>query len=443
MRGLLAFWKKRATKQTLGHPSGYPFNADSALHKLFRIGGDTAAKVDITHDTAMQIETVFACVRVISETIASLPVILYERVSDREKRRATEHPLYKLLHDQPNEAMTSFEFREVAQSHLELRGNFYAEIVRDAANRVVALYPLPADKIRAESKGWQIVYKVQTANGNETVSADRILHLKFLPGTDGLVGLDPIAACRESLGISWAAREFGATFFGNGSTFGGFLEHPGEMSQEAQMRLIETLENRHKGVNKAHRLGVLEEGMKYKQIGVAPENAQFLETRRFQVTDIARIFRVPPHMIGDLDRATFSNVEQQAIDFVVHSIRPRLVRWEQALNRALLSDADRKRYYFEFLVDGLLRGDILARYQAYQIGINTGFLSRNEVRNIENLNPADGLDEYLVQPGVMPASQLGRQPTFPTEPAPKGTREMVDEIILAVNKNGKAHEASN
>lgn len=437
--GLLAFWKKRATNQSLGHP----FNADSALLKLFRIGSDTAAKVDINHDNAMQIEAVFACVRLLSETIASLPCILYERTSDKEKRRAVDHPLYSLLHDTPNSAMTSYEFREVAQSHLELRGNFYAQIERSNGGRPIALYPLPADKVRVENTGWNVVYHISTTRGTVPVRAEDIFHLKFLPGTQGLVGLDPIAACRESLALTYAAREFGATFFGNGATFGGTLEHPGKISAEAQKRLTETLEKRHQGVDRAHKLAVLEEGMKYAQIGVPPENAQFLETRRFQVTDIARIFRVPPHMIGDLDRATFSNVEQQAIDFVVHSIRPRLVRWEQALNRALLSETERGRYYFEFLVDGLLRGDILARYQAYQIGINTGFLNRNEVRTIENLNPADGLDEYLVQPGVMPASQLGRQPTFPATPPKAGAREIVDEILMAANHtNGKAHEAS-
>lgn len=436
---MLRFWKKRASKESLGHP----FNADSALLKLFRINTGTAAGVDITHDNAMQIEAVFACVRLLSETIASLPVILYERVSDREKRRATNHPLYSLLHDTPNKAMTSYEFREVAQSHLELRGNFFAHIERNTAGRPVALYPLPANKVRVENDAWNLTYHVAAKNGSVALKQEDILHLKFLPGTDGLMGLDPIAACRESLSLAYAAREFGASFFGNGSTFGGFLEHPGSMSKEAQDRLVETLEDKHKGVQKAHRLGVLEEGMTFKPVGISPDNAQFLETRRFQVTDIARIFRVPPHMIGDLDRATFSNVEQQAIDFVVHSIRPRLVRWEQALNRALLSEAERPKFYFEFLVDGLLRGDILARYQAYQIGCNTGFLNRNEVRHMENLNPGEGLDEYLVQPGVMPASQLGRQPTFPTTPPPKGTRETIDELVAAVvNKNGKHHEAT-
>lgn len=433
-------FQKRATSQNLGGPQ----YADPALLKLFRINSSTAAGIDITHDIAMQIEAVFACVRVLSETIASLPVILYERISDTEKRRAVEHPLYRLMHDAPNPAMTSYEFREVAQSALELRGNSYSEIDRDNAGRVSALYPIPADAVRVESNGWDLKYHIRTKTGTPVLDPSRVLHIKFLPGTDGIVGLDPIAACRESLALSYATREFGATFFGNGATFGGTLEHPGKLSKAAQDLLRESINEKHQTGAKAHKFLILQENMKYQQIGIAPENAQFLETRKFQVTDIARIFRVPPHMIGDLDRATFSNVEQQAIDFVVHSIRPRLVRWEQALNRALLLPSEQGRFYFEFLVDGLLRGDIFSRYQAYQIGINTGFLSRNEVRNIENMNAVEGLDEYIVQPGVMPASQLGQTSTKTQAPLPQpGTREVVDALIYATSngKNGTTHEA--
>ncbi len=383
----MAFWNK-LFKKTI---------SDSRDLDLFlRTGSISNSGVTVTCDTAMRCTTVYACVRVLAESVAQLPLITYRRRKDGGKDRATEHWLYSLLHDSPNEWQTSFEFREMMMGHVLLRGNAYAFINRLQSGRVVELLPLHPDRVEPkQDKDFRITYTITDENGAQQVlRREQIFHIKGL-SSNGLVGLNPIEQHRESIGLALATEEHGSRLFSNGANPSGVLEHPMKLSKEAQQRLKETFEEKTTGLLNAHKPMILEEGMKWSQMGMTSEDSQFLETRKFQRNDIASMFRVPPHKIGDLERATFSNIEHQALEFVTDSLMPNLKRWEQAIHMALLTEKDRKTIFVEFLVDGLLRGDIKTRYEAYAKAITNGILSPNEVRSLENLNPRDGGDEYL------------------------------------------------
>jgi HK97 family phage portal protein len=359
-------------------------------------GIETASGVAVDENTALNSTAVWACVNILAQDVASLPLILYRRVGTN-KVRAVDHPLYRVMHDQPNEEMTSVEWRETLQGHLATWGNAFAEIEYDGAGRVVALWPWRPDRARMERVNGQLFYGFrERATAEEKFYPGwKILHVRGL-GSNGLWGYSPIAMERQAIGLAMATEEYGARFFGNGAAPGGVLEHPGHLGPEAFENLKTSWAETHQGLENSHRIAILEEGLKYQQVGIPPEDAQFLETRKFQLAEIARIFRIPPHMIADLEKATFSNIEHQSIEYVTHSLRPWLVRWEQRLNQRLLTEAEQKEYYFEFLVDGLLRGDIQSRYQAYAIGKQWGWLSTNDVREIENMNDVDGGDDYWV-----------------------------------------------
>lgn len=372
----------------------------------------TASGVSVTADNALRYAAVLACVRVLAETVASLPLITYERDGEGSKMRADNFYLYRLLHDAPNEMLTSFEFRELLQTHLLLWGNAYAEIDFNGRGQTRALWPLRPDKmleVRGGDDGLEYVY-VRPDHKIEVLPGYRVLHLRGL-GTNGLTGISPIGLARQAIGLGIAAEEYGARFFGNDARPGGVLQHPGRLGDEAFTRLRESWESRHQGLSRSHRMAILEEGMTFEEIGIPPEDAQFLETRKFQVAEIARIYRVPPHMIGDLERATFSNIEHQSLEFVIHSIRPWLVRWEQTLQERLLTSRERSRYFVEFLVDGLLRGDTQSRYQAYAVGRQNGWLSANDIRRLENMNPVENGDLYLVPLNMIPVDQAATPPT--------------------------------
>lgn len=350
--------------------------------------------------TALQLVAVYACIRLISETFATLPALLYRRM-DRGKVRAPEHPLYTVLHDIANPEMTSVELRETMQAHVLMWGHGYAEIVRNGAGQVKALWPLIPTRVTPQRNSRnELVYDVELPDGTPArLSANRVLHIS------AWLGLSPISQAREALGITLAAEEYGGRFFANNSRPSGILEHPGHLSPEAQTKLRTNWEAMNGGLSNSSRVAILEEGMKWQAIGLGPEDAQFLETRKFQTAEIARLFRVPPHMIGDLERATFSNIEHQSIDFVTHTLRPWLVRWEQAQNKTLLSDTEREQYFVEYLVDGLLRGDIQSRYNAYATARQNGWMNANEIRDLENQNPVDGLDVYLTNGNMVPVNQ--------------------------------------
>lgn len=359
-------------------------------------GGTSASGVQVTADSARRITAVWAAIKIISESVASLPCFVYRRRADgKGKDRLPQNPLHRLLHDQPNPWQTSFEWREMMQGHLCLRGNAYSEIVYDGRGGIRALVPRHPDRIKvydltqAKVGDQPLVYEYVPASGpSRFLFMDELMHMKGL-SDDGLVGLSPISEFRDTLGLSIGTETYASKFFANNANPGGVLSHPKTLSPQAVTRLREQWEQK-QGVEHSHKAVILEEGLTWQAIGINPKDSQLIDSRKFSVSEIARIFRVPPHMLADLDRATFSNIEQQSIEFVVHTLRPWLVRWEQRLALALLTPKERADGLFiEFSVDGLLRGDIKSRYDAYAVGRQWGWLSPNDVRGLENMNPRD------------------------------------------------------
>lgn len=354
-------------------------------------GVQTGAGVAISEDRSMQYAAVQACVRVLSEDIAALPLHLYRRTKDGGKERATDHPMYRLLHNQPNPEMTSVAFREALMVNLLLTGNGYAFIEYDGLGRVMALWPLLSSMVEPfRAKDGIIRYRV---NGY-TIEAEEILHIPGL-GYDGLVGMSPIAYARESIGLGVAAEQFGSAFFKNGTHLGGVITMPGKMDDAAYERTSREFKAMYKGLQNSHGIPLLEGGAKFEPVGIAPDDAQFLETRKYQRTEIAAIFRVPLHLIGDLEHATFSNIEHQDLSYLQRSLLPWLVRIEQGMNNRLLTDEERANYMIEHDTAGFMRGDTKSRYEAYSIAIQNGIMTRNEARIRENMNPVEGADELL------------------------------------------------
>ena len=394
-----------------------PQNTLTSEQYPFLVGTPSASGKVVTDQTAMQITAVYACVRVLAESVASLPLHLYKYVDGNKKIKAVDHSLYRLMYELPNPEMTSFTMRETMMTHLGLKGNAYAQKIRNGKGELLALYPLNPNRMSVwrNSKG-QIRYTYTRSsdealsNENMTVelSSDDVLHIPGL-GFDGLVGYSPIEMARNALGLSMAAEEYGAKFFANGAAPSGVLEHPGTIKDPTKVR--ESWQATFGGSQNSGKVAVLEEGMKYSQISIPPDQAQFLETRKFQIDEIARIFRVPPHMIGDLEKSSFSNIEQQSLEFVMYTLNPWVVRWEQSLSRSLLSEKEKKAgYFFKFNVDGLLRGDYVSRMNGYSIARQNGWMSANDILRLENqdLIPADkGGDTYLVNGNMVPLDKAG------------------------------------
>ena len=375
----------------------------------FFMGGSTAGK-RVTEQSAMQMTAVYSCVRILSEAVASLPLQFYKYNADGGKEKAVDHPLYFLLHDEPNPEMTSFVFRETLMSHLLLWGNAYAQIIRNGRGEIIALYPLMADRMSVKrDKDGQLYYEYTvTVDDAPTVQwpvvklmPSEVLHIPGL-GFDGLVGYSPIAMAKNAIGMAIACEEYGAKFFANGAAPSGVLEHPGTIKDPSRIR--ESWQSTFGGSSNANKVAVLEEGMKYTPISISPEQAQFLETRKFQIDEIARIFRVPPHMIGDLEKSSFNNIEQQSLEFVKYTLDPWVARGEQAMVRSLLTAEEKKRYFVKFNVDGLLREDYQSRMNGYATARQNGWMSANDIRELENLDriPAEqGGDLYLVNGNMM------------------------------------------
>ena len=379
--------------------------------------GSTSAGKPVNEQTAMQMTAVYSCVRILSETLAGLPLHVYKYNDSGGKEKNLKHPLYKLLHDEPNPEMTSFAFRETLMSHLLLWGNAYAQIIRNARGEVISLYPLMPNKMTVDrDSSGRLFYMYQ--RGNEDVpslgrehqvylSPSDVLHIPGL-GFDGLVGYSPIAMAKNAVGLAIATEEYGAKFFANGASPGGVLEHPGTIKDPAKIK--ESWNVAYQGSGNAHRVAVLEEGMKYQPIGISPEQAQFLETRKFQINEIARIFRVPPHMLADLEKSSFSNIEQQSLEFVKYTLDPWVVRWEQSLCRALLMESEKPNVFIRFNVDGLLRGDYVSRMSGYATARRNGWMSANDIRELENLDriPAElGGDLYLINGAMTKLQDAG------------------------------------
>jgi HK97 family phage portal protein len=389
------------------------------------VGQASAAGREVSVETALQNATVWACVRVIAETIASLPCITYRRLGNDGKRRATEHRLYDVLHALPNPEMTAFDYWEVVATHLLTWGNHYSQIEADDYG-AKALWPLDPSRVTTTRQGGRLAYSYRQPNGTtDTFDFSEIFHVHGL-SWNGVVGLSVVNYAREAIGLGLATEEYGARYFGNGARPGGVLEHPARLSKDSHDRLKADWEEMHQGPAKAHKLAILEEGMKWHATSLPPEDSQFLETRHFQVEEIARWYRVPLHMIGEHTKDTSwgSGIEQQSIGFVVYTIRPWLVRIEQAIQRDLIGiTAGKRDHYAEFLVDGLLRGDIKSRYEAYSIGRQNGWLNGDDIHRLENMNPMpDGLGKvYLVNGNMVPIDQAGQKPERPPsveEPAP-------------------------
>lgn len=388
--------------------------ADAGYSFLF---GRTTSGKPVNERTAMQTTAVYACVRILAEAVASLPLHVYEYQDDGGKKLVHDHPLYYLLHDEPNPEMTSFVFRETLMSHLLIWGNAYAQIIRDGAGRVLGLYPLLPDKMEVQRDDKGNIYYVYSRNsdenpmfkdyGNIKLKAEDVLHIPGL-GFDGLIGYSPIAMAKNAVGMTLACEEYGASFFANGANPGGVLEHPGVLKDPSKVR--ESWNSVYRGVNNAHKIAVLEEGMKYQQIGIPPEEAQFLETRKFQINEIARLYRIPPHMVGDLDKSSFSNIEQQSLEFVKYTLDPWVIRWEQSLQRSLLLPGEKGKYFIKLNVDGLLRGDYQSRMNGYAVGRQNGWFSANDIREMENMNPIpdeEGGNLYLINGSMTKLADAG------------------------------------
>lgn len=376
----------------------------------FFFGNTTSGKA-VNERTAMQTTAVYACVRILAETIASLPLHTY-RYTDKGKEKANDHPIYYLLADAPNNEMTSFVFRETLMGHLLLWGNAYAQIIRDGRGRVIAIYPLMPNKMTVDRTEKGEIYYIYNNEGQlNNLRNDEVLHIPGL-GFDGLVGYSPIAMAKNAIGMAIATEEYGSKFFANGANPGGVLEHPGVVKDPQRVR--DSWNAVYQGSNNAHRVAVLEEGMKFQSIGIPPEQAQFLQTRKFQLNEIARIFRIPPHMIGDLEKSSFSNIEQQSLEFVMYTLDPWVVRWEQAIKKALLSDSEKKEYFIKFNVDGLLRGDYQSRMNGYSTARQNGWMSANDIRQLENMNliPDElGGNRYLINGNMIDINSAGNRET--------------------------------
>jgi len=371
-----------------------PVNAD--VIRAMLADNQAASGVHVTPESAMRSSAVFACVRVLAETVASLPLITYRRQT-RGKDRAHDFYLYPILHDTPNPEMTSFTFRETLTAHVALWGNGYAEMQLDGAGRVTALWPLLPNRTMPERLGnGTLIYKTFVpGTGYRGLSADRVLHVRGL-GMNGVLGLSPIAQARNAVGLSLATEEFGGRVFGNGSMPGVVLKYPGNLTDEQYDAAQASWQAAHGGLSNAHRVAILEGGIEAERLGIPNDDAQFLETRKFQLEEIARVFRVPQHLIGYLERSTNNNIEQQSLEFVIYTMLPWFSRWEQEISRSILLERERREYFAEFLIDSLLRGDTATRYEAYGKAIASGWMNRNEARERENMNPGDpALDKFL------------------------------------------------
>lgn len=417
-----------------------PTDSTVGSRYTFYMGGSTSGKT-VTERSAMQMTAVYSCVRILAEAIAGLPLHVYRYNSDGGKEKAIDHSLYLILHDEPNPEMSSFVFRETLMTHLLLWGNAYAQIIRNSKGEVMALYPLMPNKMSVDrDENGQLYYQYlrsvdEVGGKSETVilKPTDVLHIPGL-GFDGLVGYSPIAMAKNAIGLAIATEEYGAKFFANGAAPSGVLEHPGTIKDPQRVR--EAWQSQFGGSQNSGKIAVLEEGMKYTPISISPEQAQFLETRKFQINEIARIFRVPPHMVGDLEKSSFSNIEQQSLEFVKYTLDPWVIRWEQSIMRTLLTPEEKKSYFVKFNLEGLLRGDYQSRMNGYATARQNGWMSANDIRELENLDriPAEaGGDLYLINGNMLPLQQAG---AFANTQNDDGKEENTDEEVLEVEVSG-------
>lgn len=378
------------------------------------------AGMHVDHDMAMTYSAVYSAVRVIAETIGMLPWRAMRRAPDGRRIHASSSPVEFVLNRQPNPEMTPMVFRTNLLAHALLWGNGYAEIVRDNAGRVAELWPLIPDtvEVKRDRDTGERYYRITPYNGAAAELEQRdVFHLQGL-GFDGMQGYSVVSLMAKSIGLGLAAEEFGSSLFGNGAMPNSVLKHPGKLGPEAHERLAKSVKDQYSGASNAFRTMILEEGMSWESVGVPPEDAQFLETRKFQVAEIARWFRVPPHKLADLDRATFSNIEHQAREFVTEALMPWITRLEQEADKKLFAPRNAGNMYTKIAANGLMRGDSQARAEFYQKMANLGVFSVNDIRELEDLDPIgpEG-DKRLVQINQTTLEKIGEEPVQPTEPA--------------------------
>ncbi len=380
-------------------------------------GEESYAGENVTVEGALSVASVLSAFTILMEDTASLPLITYHRLK-RGKERDTNSPYYVLLHDMPNPEHTSIVYREYIMGHLLGWGNHYSQKIWDRRGVLRELWPLRPDRMRVIRKNGQRVYNYIQADGKpRTFRQEEIWHIPAF-GFDGLIGYSRITLARHAIGLSIAAEKFGSKFFNNGATPGIMYKHPGELSDKAYDHLNKSLEER-AGAENAHKPIILEEGMSIEKLGIPPDDAQFIETRRFQLGEIGRMFRVPPHMLGDVERSTSwgTGIEQQELGYLSHTLRPWLKRVEQAAWKDLLLESERRDTVIEHLVEDFLRTDIGARMNAYVQAITNGIMTRNEARERENLNPMEGLDRMLIPLNMT---------TVDAEPKPAPTKRAFD-----------------
>ena len=364
-------------------------------------GPGSVAGPAVNINSVMGLPAAYACNRVLAEGVATLPLDLFERMEPRGRRKATEHPLYWLLHTEPNPLMTSYKLRETLQGHLGFRGNAFCEIDFGRDGKPKALWPLRPDMMgrpKLDSSGGLLYPYIAPDGTGYEIPGHRVLHLRGL-SDDGLWGYAPLTVFRESFGDALAQREYGSRFFGNSARPGGVLQAKGKLSPEVADRMATSWRVAHEGLSQMHRVAVLEEGVEWKSVGMSNDDAQFVEMRQLTLGEMARIFNIKPHKIGDLLRSTYSNIEQQSIEHVTDTLMPWLVNWEQQLDKSLLLSTERGRFYTKHIVAGLLRGDAQQRADYYVKLWGIGALSDDDIREMEDQNPLpDGLGEAYYRP---------------------------------------------
>jgi len=413
--GLLAAIELRAS---IENPSTSLADPDAWLVDALG-GGITEAGVSVNHSNALKFSAVWACVNVLAQDVAGLPLMVYRRLP-RGKEVASEHPLYAVLHDKSNPEMTALNFRRTLQAHVVTWGNAYAEIERNGAGDVIGLWPLLPDRTTAHRVNGRKVIITRVGATDITLAAENVLHITGL-GFDGLRGYSVIGMARQAIGAALAAEQFGAAFFGHGARPGGVITRPDQMPEENQQRFRRSWNRIHEGLSGAQRIAILDEGMDYKSIGIPPEEAQFIATRQHSVEDIVRFFRVPPHKVQHLLRSTYSNITDENRSYVTDTLHPWLVCWEQEINTTLFRPEEQRELFAEHNAEGRLRGSPTERSDFYMKGINNGWLSPNDVREMENMGAIDGGDTYFVPLNLMP---LGSDMLLPADVEPEANSRM-------------------
>jgi HK97 family phage portal protein len=388
------------------------------------IGSQSLSGENVTESTALTNSAVWNATSLISGTIGALPLHLMQR-KGKTKQIVDDRKIYRLMHDSPNPYMTAMAFREAMMAHVLLWGNAYAEIVRNGLGDVVELWPITPNRVTPFMRDGELVYKIQMPTGPAvTLSREKVLHVPGL-GFDGFQGYSVVAMARKSIGLGMAMETFGSMFFGQGTNPGVIVSHPGTLSTQGHENLQSSLIAAYSGLNKSHKLLLMEEGMKVEKYGIPPNDCQFLESRQFQIPEVARWFNLPPHKLKDLTKSSFSNIESEQISFVTDSILPWLVRLEANYNMQLLSASDKSlsgygRLYFKHIVEGLLRGDAASRAAFYTVMLDKGVFSINEVREKEDMDPVEGGDAHFVQMNMQNIKDAGKpKPEAKQLPAPE------------------------